>query len=196
MKLATRCAALSPPMRRLVALFGLPSLLITVCLLALWPLQHAWRSQQLWRMETKRLLSQAAGSSLQRAAIERQLEAVRSSQLRTKFYAAGGAMSSSALLQGDVDVLMNSVQASSRTLVPIPVSENASVVRYGVRLSASLRMNQLRDLLNGLAQHQRLLRVEQLTVIAPQAQNATENPPLAVSMDIYGYSLAAGEAPR
>jgi len=181
-------------MRRLVALVILPLLFAAVCVMALLPGQQAWQSQQLWRKEAKQLLSEAAKSTARRDALERQIEAVRQSQLRTKFYPAGGAMSPGAVLQGDVDAVLTSVQASSRTLAPIAVSEDTSLLRYGVRVSASLRINQLQDLFNRLAQHQRLLRVEQLTVVAPQMQAPDENPPLAVTMDIYGYALASESA--
>lgn len=195
MKIAERCAALSPSMRRPVALFLIPSLLVLFCLAAVLPIQHAWQAQQRWRHETKQLLSEAARAPKLRDALQKQIEAVRSSQLRARFYRAGGAMSSAALLQGDVDVLMKGVQASSRNLTPIPVSEDAVLLRYGVRATASLRINQLQDLFNSLAQHPRLLRVEQLTVAAPQMQHPNENPPLAVSMDIYGYALASEPTP-
>ena len=180
-------------MRRLMALFVVPLLIVMAGVLVLLPIQHAWQAQQDWRQETKQLLSKAAAAPAQQAALERQIEAVRASQLRTKFYPAGGSMGAAALLQGDIDVLMNSVQANSRTLAPIPVSEDSAMLRYGVRVAASLRINQLQDLFNRLAQHARLLRVEQLSVVAPQMQLATENPPLAVSMDIYGYALVGDE---
>jgi hypothetical protein len=191
MKIAERCAALSPSMRRVVALLVVPLLLVLACLAALRPMHQAWQAQQLWREETKQLLSDAAVAPALRDALQRQIEVVRASQLRSKLYPSSGAMGAAALLQGDIDSVMNAVQASSRTLAPIPVSEESSLLRYGVRVTASLRVNQLQDVFNRLAQHQRLLRVEQLSVVAPQVQQADENPPLAVSMDIYGYVLAA-----
>lgn len=186
-------------MRQLIALVILPSLIVLACLAVLLPIQLAWQAQQHWRQETKQLLSEAAAAPELRDALQRQIEAVRASQLRSKFYPTGGALGAAALLQGDIDALMASVQAGNRTLAPIPVSEDSSLQRYGVHVTASLRINQLQDVFNRLAQHQRLLRVEQLTVVAPQTQMTDENPPLAVSMDIHGYALAAdaphGDAP-
>jgi len=190
-KIAERCAALSPAMRRVVALLVVPMLIVLACLAALLPIHQAWQAQQRWREETKQLLSEAEVAPTLRDALQRQIEAVRASQLRSKFYPSGGAMGTAAVLQGDIDSVMNSAQASSRTLAPIPVAEDALLLRHGVRVTASLRIDQLQDVFNRLAQHQRLLRVEQLSVVAPQMQQADENPPLAVSMDVYGYVLAA-----
>lgn len=195
MRIADRCAALSPPMRRQVALLALPLMLLIVWLTVLLPVRQAWQAQQRWRYETKLLLSEAGRAPSLRGALEQQLAAVRSSQLRAKFYPSGGAMSPAALLQGDIDHLMTAAQASSRTLAPIPVSEDVLLLRYGVRVSASLRIDQLQNLLNRLAHHQRLLRVEQVTVVAPQMQQPTDNPPLAISMEIYGYAMAPDVAP-
>lgn len=181
-------------MRRLMALFVVPALLFLAGLAALLPIQHAWQDQQNWRQETQQLLLEASTAPVLKMALKQQIEAVRASQLRSKFYPSGGAMGAGALLQGDVDALITAVQASSRTLAPIPVAEDSSLLRHGVRVTASLRIDQLQDLFNRLAQHGRLLRVEQLTVVAPQMQTPDENPPLAISMDVYGYALA-GEKP-
>lgn len=182
-------------MRRLIAVAILPSLVLLAGLAVLAPIHLGWQAQQRWRQETKQLLAEAAAAPQLRDALQRQIEAVRASQLHSRLYPTGGTMGAPALLQGDIDALMSSVQASNRTLAPIPVSDEAFLQRYGVHVTASLRINQLQDVLNRLSQHQRLLRVEQLTVVAPQMQMADENPPLAVSMDIHGYALASA-APR
>jgi len=119
---------------------------------------------------------------------------VRRSHLREKFYPTDGVLGAAAMLQADVDLLMSSLQVPSRTIAPIASTETESLVRHGVRLSASLRINQLQDLLNRISQHPRLIRVDLLTVVAPQMQSPEDNPPLAVSMDIYAYALTPDPA--
>lgn len=194
MTLADRCAALPTTARRLLALFVIPLILVALCVALLVPARQAWLAQQEWRQETRELLSAAAAAPELQTALERQIESVRRSHLREKFYPTDGVLGAAAMLQADVDLLMSSLQVPSRTIAPIPSTETESLVRHGVRLSASLRINQLQDLLNRISQHPRLIRVDQLTVVAPQMQSPEDNPPLAVSMDIYAYALTPDPA--
>jgi len=189
-KIVDRCAALPVASRRLLAVVVVPLLLVALCMAISTLLQQVAAAQRQWRTEAKQLLSEAASAPAMQSAIEQQLDAVRSSPLRSKFYPVGGAMTAESSLQADVDALVSSVQATSRIIAPLPASETPPLLRYGVRLNASLRINQLQNLLNGLARHSRLLRVEHLIVVAPQMQVVDENPPLAVTLDIYGYGLA------
>lgn len=190
MTLAERCAALPVVNRRLLAVVVVPMLLSLVCIGVVVPAQQAWQAQQRWRQETRQLLSSAAAAPALQTALEQRIEAVRSSHLHSKFYPMGGAMNAAAMLQADVDLLMSSLQLPSRTITPVASTETPSLLRHGVRLSASLRIDQLQELLNRIAQHPRLMQIEHLTVVAPQTQSAEENPPLAVTMDIFAYALA------
>lgn len=195
MKMVDRCAALPVTSRRLLAVVIVPTVMAAVCVGIIALLQQAVAAQREWRQETEQLLSDAASAPAMQSALEQQTEAVRRSGLRSKFYPAGGAINAAASLQADVDTLVSSVQASSRVLAPLPTTETALAVRYGVRLNASLRINQLQNLLDALSRHPRLLRVERLLVVAPQTQVAEENPPLAVTLDIFGYGLSTDAVP-
>lgn len=189
MTLSDRCAALPIVARRLLALVVVPLLLLTLCVGSFVPARQVWQAQQDWRRETRDLLSAAAAAPELQMSLERQIESVRHTHLRSKFYPTDGVLGAAAVLQGDVDLLMSSLQVPSRTIAPITAVETESLVRHGVRLSASLRINQLQDLLNRISQHPRLMRVDSLTVVAPQTQSPEDNPPLAVSMEIFGYAL-------
>lgn len=190
MTIADRCAALPPLSRRIIAFVVVPSVMALLGGALVMTAAAAVDAQRLWREETKELLSQAAEAPAQQAALEKQLASMRQSALWSKFYTTSGSGHAAASLQADVAALVNSVQAGGQMLAPIPAQETSLLVRHGVRVTASLRINQLQDLLNATARHARFLKVEQLTVVAPHAQPQKENPPLAVTMDIYGYELA------
>lgn len=194
MTLAERCAALPITTRRLLALAIVPLVLVSICASLFVPVQQAWQAQQRWRRETRQLLSEAAAAPALQTALEKQIESARRSHLHSKFYPTSGVLGPGAMLQGDIDLMMSSLQISSRTIAPIASTETASLSRHGVRLSTSLRINQLQELLNRISQHPRLMRVDLLTVMAPQMQSPEENPPLAVTMDIYAYALSPVEA--
>ena len=59
-----------------------------------------------------------------------------------------------------------------------------------MRFAASIRLNDLQNLLTSMSNHSHYLRVERLIVTAPQTQAPDENPPLAVTMDVFGYQHA------
>lgn len=189
MTIADRCAALPLVARRIVAFVAVPAAVTALGGMLVVAASDAVDAQRLWREQTKQLLSQAAQAPALQAAYEKQLAAVKQSAVWSKFYASG-ASQAGASLQADVATLVGGVQAGGQMLSPIPAQESSLLVRHGVRVSASLRINQLQSLLEATSRHVRFLQVEHLTIVAPHAQSPTENPPLAVTLDIYGYELA------
>jgi hypothetical protein len=180
-------------MRRAIALVVLPALLAASGLALYLPAKHWYDTQQRWRVDTKQLLAQAAQSPAVQVALEKELDGMRQSVLWTKFYTAGGAMSAAAALQADIRTLFSDMLTGGHLLTPIAAEESSMFVRHGVRLTASFRVHQLQEVLNAIAQHPRFLHVGRLTVVAPQAQSADENPALAITMDVYGYELLSDE---
>lgn len=196
MSLASRCTTLPITLRRVVAVLVMPLALVTFGF-ALWLPAHEIReAQSHWREGARRVLAEGRTAPVAQAELEREIAAMRSSTLWSKFYVReGSAVALTSALHADVSAALSSVQASAQSLAPIPAQEHKMFTRIGVRFAASMRINQLQSLLSTLNRHARYLRVERLIVVAPQAQALDENPPLAVTMDVYGFELAAAAVP-
>jgi hypothetical protein len=153
------------------------------------PISYVRASQMQWRTEAIDTLSSAKHAPALQQALDQQLSALRSSPLWSKFYKAPTSAAATTALHADLSTLLSSARASVQSLTPIPSEEQAAFSRIGVTFAASVRLNDLQSLLAAMSNHARYLRVERLVVTAPQTQVPDENPPLAVTMDVYAYQL-------
>ena len=193
MKLAERCAGLPTAWRRVVALLVVPAAALLL-LAALWaPIALVRDVQVDWRTDAIETLASAQHAPAMQATLEQQIAAMRGSPLWSRFYKAPNTSSAATALHADLSALLVSAQASVQSLTPIPSEEQADYNRIGIRFAASIRLNDLQDLLTAMSNHSRYLRVERVIVTAPQTQAPDENPPLAVTMDIFGYQQVSGE---
>lgn len=189
MSFAEHCAKLPTPWRRVLAVVVVPIAVLLVSA-ALWaPIGYVRESQAKWRANAIDTLSSAHHAPAVQQALDQQLAAMRSSPLWSKFYEAPNSAAATTALHGDLSTLLSSAHASVQSLTPIASKEEAVFTRIGVSFAASVRLNDLQHLLAAMANHSRYLRVERLVVTAPQTQLPDENPPLAVTMDVYSYQL-------
>lgn len=187
MNLAERCAALPIAPRRTVALLIVP-LAALLLVAAVWaPIAYLGSSQIKWRNDAIETLSSAQHAPAAQAALDAQIAAMRSSPLWSKFYKAPDSTAAATALHADLSSLLTSAHASVQSLTPIPSEEQPAFTRVGIRFAASIRLNDLQNLLTSMSNHARYLRVERVIVTAPQTQVPDENPPLAVTMDVFGY---------
>ena len=189
MMLSRRFEELSKPSRRVLALLVAPTLLVFAASVVYLPVAYLRDAQKDWRDETRSLLSQAKGAVALETQLNGQLTALQASGLWSKFYVAEKSGAAATSLQSDVSSFLGSVQVSAQSLVPIPTAQLPRFTKIGTKVTASMRIDQLRGFLAAVASHQRYLRVEQVTVVAPQTQSIAENPPLAVTLEVYGYEL-------
>ena len=190
MNLAERCAGLPTAWRRVVALLVAPVGALLLIALVCAPIAYVRDIQVRWRNDAIETLASAQHAPATQSALDQQIAAMRSSPLWSKFYEAPSSASAATALHADLSALLNSAQASVQSLTPIPSEEQAAFTRVGIRFAASIRLNDLQSLLTSMGNHSRYLRVERVTVTAPQTQAADENPPLAVTMDVFGYHLS------
>jgi hypothetical protein len=189
MSLTEHCAKLPTAWRRVVAIVVVPmsALLLGA---ALWlPVGYVRDSQAQWRTDAIDTLSSENHAPAVQHALDAQLAAMRSSPLWSKFYKAPNSAAATTALHADVSTLLSSSRASVQSLTPIPSKQETTFTRIGVSFAASVRLNDLQSLLAAMSNHSRYLRVERLVVTAPQTQVPDENPPFAVTMDVYGYQL-------
>jgi hypothetical protein len=179
-----------------LALLVAPILVIFAILLIYLPIAYLHDAQTDWRQETRSLLSQAKSADTLETELNGQLAGLQTSRLWSKFYVAEKSGAAATSLQSDVSSFLANVQVSAQSLVPIPSAQLPRFTKIGTKLTASMKIDQLRGFLAAVANHQRYLRVEQATVVAPQAQSAAENPPLAVTLEVYGYELPGAAKSR
>lgn len=187
MSIAEQCAKLPTPMRRIVALLVVPLSIASLGAVLWMPISYISSSQAEWRDVAVETLAAAQRAPEIQADLDQQVERMRASPLWSKFYRMPSSAAASTALNSELSAQLTSAGASVQSLTPVPSEDQPAFTRIGVRVTASLRLNDLRTLLTAMSTHARYLRVERLIVTAPQAQVESENPPLAVTLDVVGY---------
>lgn len=190
MSFAEHCAKLPTSGRRTVALLGVPLAIVSLGTFLWLPISYFRNSQVEWRDDAVATLAAAQRAPEIQAALHQQVERMRASPLWSKFYRMPNTAAASTALHSDLSALLTSAGASVQSLTPLPSEDEPAFTRIGVRVTASLRLDDLRNLLTAMSAHVRYLRVERLVVTAPQVQVDSENPPLAVTLDVFGYQSA------
>lgn len=144
MNLARRLAGLPPGARCVIALLVLPLLIAIAWLVIYLPIDHLTQAQGEWRDRARSVFSQARGATQLQATLDQELATMRASALWSRFYVSDRSGTSAVSLQSDVSALLGSVQASTQSLTPIPSVELPSFTRIGTRLTASMRIDQLK----------------------------------------------------
>lgn len=193
MSLVQQCEGLPRPVRRVIALVAVPALLVASVLVLYAPVRYLSGLQNDWRATTRSVMAQARSVPVLAEELNRQLTTLQSSGLWVKFYPSKEPGAAAGALQSDLSGILAGAQISAQSLAPIATGQLPYFTRIGTRLTASMRVDQLQRLLTSIANHPRYLRVEQATIVAPQSQSPEENPPLAVTLEIYGYELPDGQ---
>lgn len=187
MSFAARCAGLPRPLRHLVVLVVVPLLIVLILATVVLPIAALWKSQLAWRGDAARVLAEAKQVPHVIEQLDQQRAIVEASTLKSRLYLRSGSVSSATALHGDVRALLSQAGGGAQSLTPIPARELEFFSQLGIRCTASLRVDQLRQFIESLGRHPRYLRIDRLVVAAPQSQSPDENPPLAVTMDILGF---------
>jgi Type II secretion system (T2SS), protein M subtype b len=129
---------------------------------------------------------------LQRSSAIQAAEAsVEQSSRWRNFYDAPRAESATLQLEADVrSALKDSNNPTS--MVAEPASVRGSVTRIAVRVTLLMRVDQLAEALDRLQKQPRQLRIESLTIQAPEFQNGQPNPVLNVQAEITAMMTAHG----
>jgi hypothetical protein len=176
-------------MRRALAVALLLVVAASVWALIVEPVRALYESQHLWRQNARELLAYSKGSVVTLQQLETQVSAMRASSLWSKLYRSDQASAGASILQSDVGTMLTGVQAGAQSLTPIRSSSAGALLQVGVHVTAAMRIDQLQQFVSAVRAHPKYLRMEQLTIAAPQSQGATENPVLTVNMDIHGFEL-------
>jgi hypothetical protein len=185
-----RIAARPLLQRRALALTLLLVLLGGLWIAAWEPLHWMVSSQDHWRGEMRRQLAHARGEAAIEPQLRQRLHDVEQAPLWKTLYEETPGRDTNSLVQADLTVLCTSVGAKVQAVAPLPRMREGRFTGYGVRGTTVVTAEQLRALIGALRTHPRYLRVEHLTVTAPQLQLEEDNAELTVTIEIYGYALA------
>lgn len=195
MSLAVRCASLPKGTRALIAFVLVPATMLAVGALLISSLVWSLQSQTHWREEVRQTLRRANAASLDAATITQDLEAVRHSADWHRFYPVSvEGMGSAAAMQSEISALFQGARVNAQSLVLLPAIEHEHFTQLGVRVTSSVRLDELESILSALATHPRFIRVQRLSITAPHSQSRDQNPPLAVTLELAAFSRGEAHA--
>jgi hypothetical protein len=187
-------AALSPRQQRLAALA-----LALLCALTLWygvvaPVIDAIESGREARQAALRALSRDHALIAQAPALRTARNSVDHSPRWSRLYANQKPDRATLQLETDLRALFKTPNALT-AMTAEPAVVQGPLTRLGVRLSLSLPLDQWTDALANLQQHPQLLKLESLTIQAPDFQVPDTNPTLTIQAEIVGYMPTAKPGP-
>jgi Tfp pilus assembly protein PilO len=186
--------------RRALALLVLVVVVVIFWFGVIDPVAWLLLSQDEWRTGTRRELARARGRADSEPELRKQLADLANASIWSKFYVLPVDQDAGASVQRDLLSIGASSGVSIQTVASVPKVTEAGLAGYGIRFTAAMTAEQLTKFMSALRTHPHYLRVERLTVAAPQLQRPDDNASLAITMEVFGYShapgtRAAGDAP-
>jgi hypothetical protein len=181
---------LSPIQQRCIALalFGVALMLLWVGLLD--PIVGYIRHSAEQRRADLNSLSRDRALVSQDGSTQTALTAMGSSPRRARFYETQKADKAVLQMQSDLrEVFKAPNNPTSMTAVPVAVE--GALTRIATRVTLSLTIDQLTESLARLHSHAQLLRIESLTIQAPDYQTPDSNPTLSIQAEIVGFMVTA-----
>jgi type II secretory pathway component PulM len=179
---------LRPRQRRVLALV-LSALLITgLYLLVLEPVVRHFRDRADERQTALRSLSRDRALLEQAPQIQATQNSVANSPRWARFYDSQKATQATLQLETDLRAIVSPPNQIA-SMIAEPATTQGSLTRLAVKITLSLSIDQLTEILGRLNQHARFLKIESLTVQAPDYQIVDSNPVLSVQAEIVGFML-------
>lgn len=155
---------------------------------ALYSIAQVAASQDRWRAQIRRTLAYERGLAATEVTARAALTALDSNPVWQRLYSYSPGEDPTQAVQRDIVTVCAAAGVTLDSTAPLAPAEWQGLHAYGVQVAGSMSIDQLRQLLASLRAHPRYLRIEQLSVIAPQEQSATSNPILSIILAIRGYS--------
>jgi len=186
MSIADRLSRQSPRAQRILALVALPTALLSIVAGVIWPIWHTYQVQIQWRIAVTRSLAHQRGLAAIESAVRSQLDALPNLRSWQKFYRANAESSAVIALQSDVSGALAASHARPQSFSPIG-TQTGPLRKVGLRVAASMTIDQLREFLLQADALAHFVRIERLLVNTPPQQSPQENPMLTVTMDVFGF---------
>ena len=196
MTLADRLSQWPAARQRALALLLLAAGVALLWVVIAGPARWLLVSQTEWRARVREDLATSRGNVALAPQLQKQLLEVRGAAVWQAFYATRDGRDAATQMQRDLTTLAAAAGVGPPTFASLSDRDQPEYLGRGVRLSASMTAAQLRAFSAALRASTHFLRVEHFSASAPQVQAKNENPPLAVTMEVYGYSQASLYAAR
>lgn len=190
MTFVEKLAARPPAQRRALAVVMFVAAIGLIWGALVIPLAWVVASQDEWRTDIRKDLARSLGRAASESDLRKRAAALKTEPIWGKLYEVPDGQDGSTLVQRDVMRAGTSAGVNIQAIVPVPKVEEAGLVGYGLRFTATLSADQLKKLVDALRANTGYLRVERLTISAPQVQRTDQNAALNVTMEVYGFSRA------
>lgn len=182
---------LTPRIRRLIAFALLAVVLSFAWFCVVQPVTNLLIDQQERRAIALRTLKRHRSLLATQPAIEASLATVKESPRWRNFYSDRTPDAASLQLQADLRSLLKDSHNPTSMFAESPVTQGPAT-RIAVRLTLSMRIDELAVALDRLQKQSKQLRVENLTIRAPDIQSAQSNPVLIVQAQISAWVATSG----
>jgi len=193
MTLADRIMQRSAVVRRSLAILLLLAAAILGWQSLILPVRALLTSQQRWRVQVRSALAIARGRAAEVPALQGSLKALPEAPIWRRFYPDGDSANAATILREDITHCAAVAGVTVRSIAPLPATEQRGLRRLGVKISAAMTIGQLTDFLTKLRESPRYLRVDAMSVVAPQIQMNSGNHRLLVRLQIWGYARPLSE---
>ena len=179
---------LSPVQQRCIAIA-----LSGVALALLWfglidPVAGYFRHSADQRETDLNALSRDRALVSQDSSTEKMFTALASSPRWARFYETQKADKAVLQMQSDLREVFKAPN-NPTSMTAVPVSFEGPLTRIATKVTLSLTIDQLTESLSRLNSHAQLLRIESLTIQAPDYQAADTNPTLSIQAEIAGFMV-------
>lgn len=189
MSLIDHVSRLPPRAQRVLALLVVPAAFFAIWVSMLWPSLYALQAQVDWRATITHTLARQRGLAGIESAVRAQLDALPNLKSWQRLYRAGAEGSAVIALQSDVNGALSASHARPQSFAPIAVTQIGPLHKVGLRVTASMTIEQLREFLHQVEGLGHFVRIEHLVVVAPPLQTSQENPLLTVTLDVFGFAV-------
>jgi hypothetical protein len=174
---------LTRSVRRAVALGLLGALLAVLWLGVIEPVVDYLDTAAVGRGISLRALKRNRALLRQTSAIQAAQTSVEQSPRWRNFYDGPKAEAATLQLEADLRAILRDSN-NPTSMIAEPATPRGPVTRIAVRLTMSMRIDQLAEALDRIQKQSRQLRIESLTIQAPDFQGAQPNPVLTVQAEI------------
>jgi len=140
------------------------------------------------RAAALRLLGRNRALVQQAPQIRTALDSVARSSQWSRFFEAQKPTDATLQLETDLRTLITAPNQPT-SMIAEPPAAQGPLTRVSVKVTLSVTIDQLSDLLARCRQHPRFLKIENLVVQAPDAQVVDANPLLSVQAEISGFMV-------
>ena len=177
---------LSPKQQRMLALALLVLAIATLWLVILQPISLYLSAGTEERQSALRTLKRDRALLLQEPRIRAALTSLEQSPRWGRFYDNHKPEQAVLQLETDLRTLFSSPN-NLTSMTAEPATALGPLTQIAVKVTLSMPIDQLAEALSRLQQHSRLLRVDKLTIQAPDFQAEDSNPLLSIQAEVVGF---------